>query len=383
MSIRDLEKLNARQMETLQRKQQRETSRLQEGHQNMKAEVKKANDLELVDIKHQHVQHVAEASEKKEKVLEQMRSHLDQTRKMTDREIKDLKENASKVKQEENVKLSVSRDTMKSENDLYLDELNYRYGKEIKKVNSDNQSQLEQMKAIRGQELTDVEAFHQDKINTQTNQANEKFQHDSLTYRKIKDDTDRQFKNERATTNVRQQQDLAKLTDSHNTHLSTRDKEFRKGLKTQDVDFDKRYAKTLDLRNKELETLEEKNKLVMTKMKDEMTEVLKTNINRSDDAFYKFTELSPELTQFEDRVEIKVNIPEHSKADVQLSIHGKEAIINFNRRYDDTRQAEGMTNKLHKVESFTTRLMTKHHLDPKSVKASYENGFMTYTVKGS
>jgi HSP20 family molecular chaperone IbpA len=104
-------------------------------------------------------------------------------------------------------------------------------------------------------------------------------------------------------------------------------------------------------------------------------------VKRSDDPFYRFTELKPTLKEFEDRVEIKVEVPEHSKSDVQLTLHGKEAILSLNRRYDDTRKDGFITNKLHKVESFTTRLGTSHFLDPKSVKANYQDGVMTYIVK--
>jgi HSP20 family molecular chaperone IbpA len=116
-------------------------------------------------------------------------------------------------------------------------------------------------------------------------------------------------------------------------------------------------------------------------MKTDLKETLETSVKRSDDPFYKFTQLDPTLKQFEDRVEVSVKIPDHAKTDVQLTIHGKEAIINFNRRYDDSRKENGSTNKLHKVESFTSRLMTNHHLDPKSVKSQYVDGVMTYIIK--
>lgn len=381
MSIRDLEKLNAAHMNSLQRKQKQEVSRLEEGHKNLKTEIKKAQDMEIVDLEHQNMQQVAGVAEKKEKVLEQMQSHLNETKRLTDREIKDLKDYAAKTKLEENEKLSVGRERIKTENDMYLDELHYRYGKELKKVTNDNQDQLEQMKNVRGQEVTALDSFHKDKINNQTNKFTEKFHTDARNYKKIKEDTDREFKHQRASTNIRQQHEMQKLTSAHHNTVEVRDDSFRKDLKGQELMFEQKYAQTLKTRNEELKTLDDLNKKVVAKMKGEMTEALKTTINRSDDSFYQFTELKPTLKQFEDRVEISVTVPEHSKADVQLTIHGKEAIVNFNRRYDDSRVAEGVTNKLHKVESFTTRLMTKHHLDAKTVKSSYEDGVMTYVVK--
>jgi HSP20 family molecular chaperone IbpA len=174
---------------------------------------------------------------------------------------------------------------------------------------------------------------------------------------------------------------MDKLIKTHNTHLETRDKTFRKGIKEQDLVFERKYGESLQVKNDDLKRLEDLNKTVLSKMKGDLKTKLEATVNRSDDPFYQFIELKPTLKEYEDRVEIKVEIPEHAKTDVQLTLHGKEAIINFNRRYDDTRKEAGTSQSLHKVESFSTRLMTSHHLDQKSVKASYADGVMTYVVK--
>lgn len=381
MSVKDVEKLNIRQIETLQRKQGREISRLSEGHDNLKVEMKKANEMELVDLQHENMRQVASENDKKEKVLSQMKHQLEVTGKMTDKQIKDLKDNGEAVRKTEHEKLSVHRDTVKSENDLYLEELGYRLSKEHKKIVNDSQDQLSTLKNAKTQELIQTEDHYKSKIQNQTADFTERFQADGRTQKKIKDDMDRQFKAERVTTNVRQQQDMGKMTNSHNQALEVRDKEFRKGLKAQDEFFEKKYVDTLKVRNSDLQSLDQLNTKVLGKMKSDLKEKLEATVNRADDPFYRFTELRPSLKSFEDRVEIKVEIPEHAKADVQLTLHGKEAIINFNRRYDDDRKEAGIVNKLHKVESFTTRLMTDHHLDPKSVKSTYADGVMTYVVK--
>lgn len=382
MSIKDVEVLNNRQIETLRRKQNREIKRMDEGHDNMKAETKKSHANELVDLQHENIKQVASESDKKGKVLEQMKTHLDATKKMTDRQIKDLKDYTSKTKQEEHAKLSVDRDRLKQENDLYLEELQYRFAKEHKQINQSGQQEIANLKRIRGEEVTDQNAQHQEKISHLSQDFTEKYQRDTHNYKKIKDDQDKVFKQERLNTNVKQQQDMTKLTTAHASHIEVRDGEYRKGLKVQDQDFEKKYADNLKFRGAELKQLEDLNKKVVEKMKDGMAQELKTSIIRSDDPFYAFTELKPTLKKFEDRVEISVTIPDHAKEDLQLTINGKQAIVNFNRRYDDTHKAPDKSiNKVHKVESFSTRLETGHHLDPKSVKSVFDGGVMTYTIK--
>ena len=88
MSIRELEKINSRRMENLQRKQSREINQLADAHEMVKVDIKKSNDSEIVELQNENMRHVASENEKKEKVLEQMKNHLDQTRKMTDSQIK-------------------------------------------------------------------------------------------------------------------------------------------------------------------------------------------------------------------------------------------------------------------------------------------------------
>lgn len=380
MSIRDLEKLNSRQMETLQRKQSREIARITEGQELLKGELKKANAEELVDLQNENTRHLASENDKKEKVLEQMKVHLDQTSKMTDKQIKDLKDNAVKVKQVEREKLGVERERVKSENDLSLEDLGYRFTKEHKKIVNENQDQMRVLKEAKGQEISLAEGQFQDKINLQTNTFTERFQTDGKNQKMAKDVQDKQFKTERVNTNIRQQQEMGKLSTGHTKVIEDRDIAFRKGIKEQDLVFEKKYNETLKNRNENLKSLDELNTKVLTKMKTDLKETLETSVKRSDDPFYRFTQLDPKLKQFEDRVEIAVQIPDHAKTDVQLTIHGKEAIINFNRRYDDVRKDNGMDNKLHKVESFTTRLLTNHHLDPKSVKSEYKDGVMNYVI---
>ena len=48
MSIRELEKINSRRMENLQRKQSREINQLADAHEMVKVDIKKSNDREIV-----------------------------------------------------------------------------------------------------------------------------------------------------------------------------------------------------------------------------------------------------------------------------------------------------------------------------------------------
>ena len=157
------------------------------------------------------------------------------------------------------------------------------------------------------------------------------------------------------------------MTEQHVIYTEKRDLEARKDIKNQDLAFEKKYAEHLKIHKENLDRLNNKSETVVKTMKDGVSEQLMTTEKRSEDPFFRFTKLGPTLTQHPDHVEVRIEIPEHSKHDLQLTTNTKEVVLNFNRRYDDSHSpTKGIVNKLHKVETYTTRLTTDHILNPKS-----------------
>ena len=118
MSIQDIQKINARQVEALQRKNSRDITRIEQGHDELKSEMKKSNATDMVNMRHENNKQVNSENEKKAKILEQMKEHLDNTQKMTDIRIKDLKENTSQVQKVEFDKVSANRERVKAEDPI-------------------------------------------------------------------------------------------------------------------------------------------------------------------------------------------------------------------------------------------------------------------------
>ena len=65
--IKDSEKLYARQLETLRRKNAREISRTEQAHEDYKIDLKKTHDAEIVDLRHENERSVMSENDKKEK----------------------------------------------------------------------------------------------------------------------------------------------------------------------------------------------------------------------------------------------------------------------------------------------------------------------------
>jgi HSP20 family molecular chaperone IbpA len=382
-SIKNTEKVTAQQIENLKRRQSREISQLKSAHEDYKTDLKKTGELEVIELQNEHQRQIAEESLKKEKVLTQMKEHLQHTRQMTDKELRTLTENTTNVREREHKRLAEHREKIQSENELYLDELNHRFATQTKKINHQGQEQIEGIKEVKVRELNGLEDQFQQKVTHQNHEFTTRIKTDAANYERLKDAQTRQFKHERINTNNRQQVEMAKLTTAHQSQIETKDQEFRKEIKEQDKFLEKKYQSTLASRSEELKRLEDKHEKVIAEMKKGLKEQLTVAVSRSDDPFYQFTELRPKLTQHPKHVVISVEIPEYAKQDLQLTLNNKEAIVNFNRRYSDSQKTENGLSKINKVETFSTRLMTEASLDPKSVKSTYEDGVMTYTIQKS
>lgn len=380
--IREFEKINQRQVENLKRKNEREVRQLADAHEKYRLDIKKVHNEEIVDIKNQNQAQVSQEAEKKEKVLTEMKNHLQQTKDLTEKELKTLKNSTIAERADLQKKFSTDRARINAEHELYLEELDHRYNESSKKISYEGNKRIEEMKNHMLNESREKGEYYQDKIHKQTENFTTRFNQNEQTNRKLKDEQDANFKKDRLTTNLRQQTDLGKLTKTHTEHVEKLDDNYRKGLKEQELFFEKKFENQLGRHNNDFKTLEDKNKKIVEDLKSSLSTEITRTASRNDDPFYKFETLKPELRQFDDYVEVKVKVPEHSKEDIQLTVNGKEALVSFNRRYSDaSRMEDGTINKINKIETFTTRLQTSHVLNPKTVRSTYEDGVMTYVIK--
>lgn len=380
--IRDVEKLNQRQLETAKRRNEREIKTINNAHDAYKTDLKKTQAEEIVDIQNEHHSHINVQAEKKEKVLGEMKKHLNQTKELTEKELKTLATMSAKEKNELQQKLNNDRARINGEHELYLEELNDRFNQSSRKISYDGKNRLDEMKSTMNEEILETKKFGQSKLQKATEDFTTRFKGDEKKYQAMKDTQDNQFKKERLGTNLRQQTELKKMTETHTNFIEQKDGNYRKGLKDQDLFFEKKYAKQLESHNGQFKELEDKNKKLVEDLKNSLTKEITKTADRNADPFYKFETLKPELNTFENHVEIKVKVPEHSKQDVQVTVNGKEAIVSFNRRFADaSKEVDGTVNKINKIESFTTRLQTGHFLNAKEMKSTYEDGVMTYTIK--
>ncbi len=379
---RDLDHVHSKLIETLNRKHEREVKRMNEIHSENTGQIRKAQSLDLVTLQDQNERQVADENEKKERILSQMKGNLDESKRLTEKQLKELEDFKTKEIGDISVKNSTDRERIAGEHNETLESMNQRFNQASRKISLEGQERVTTLTEQQNEQLASRKDFGQRKIDDQHIKHVERFQKDGEKYTKIKNDQDRVFKKDRMTTHKKQEATIADMTNQHAKEIDKRDTLKREDLKQQERFFEKRYDQTFKRHNEHLKVLDETQDKAVKNLKQEMTKEVEFKNTRAEDSFFQFVEMKPVVEQTEAGIRITVKVPDHSKQDLQLNLNGKEAVVNFNRRYiDNKKDDQGNVSRVSKIETLSTRLQTGVHLDPKSVKSSYADGVMTYEIK--
>lgn len=381
-TIKDVEKTAQLRMENVRRRSDNDIARLQESHKKYKNELIESQKDEIIDIKTNHQEQIAKENLRKEHVLSDIKNHLKKTQDLTEKELRNLSSSSATKKSEHNKKLANERKIASEENKRYIDTLHDKTRATAKEINKESRQQLDQLQASFDDEISRKESLHQEKLKKMSEEFTLRYNGNEKNNSQETQNQKKQYEKEIFEINQKHQKEIAHLNQNLQLQLEELDKGFKLDRKDQDLHFEKQYSDKLTNQNALFNKLEANNKKFIQDLKKSLTSELKLAEDRASDPFYKFDALTPELKHFDDHVEIKLKVPEYSKQDLQITLNDKVAILTYNRRYSDaSKDSIGTINKISKVESFTTRLQTEYHLDPKSVQSKYENGFMLYTIK--
>lgn len=266
--IRDQEKLNAAQIETLKLRNEREIKKSQAIHQDIKSEMKKTHSGELVNLQDEHQRDVEVANLKKENVMNQMKTHLDKTKELTDKELDDLKKDSNRVRVKDQVDLTNDRNHLADNNELHVMDINDRYNDALKRVHEDGKGRIQERKEELREELANQSDIGKQKLQLQTQESTARYRSEGALHEQMKEDQTNKYKKDHIATNQKQQYEMAKMTNTHLSHVEARDLSARKDIKNQDIAFEKKYAEHLDIHKENLNRLNTQNETVVKTMKD-------------------------------------------------------------------------------------------------------------------
>jgi hypothetical protein len=380
--IKDVDKSHQRLIETLNRKHERKVKQMNEAHDENVAQIRQGQHMDVVNLQDQHDRHITDENDRKERILMQMKANLDEQKRLTDKELKNLGEYKNKEAMDIQAKNANDRMRISGEHEEHLTLMNDKYNQAVRRINTEGQERVDLMNEQQRDLYDDRANFHQKRLDALHKEKTTVFKKNTEDNLRTKNEMKKSFEKERMTTHKKHEADITKMSKDHEKLYSKKDLLQREDLKQQELFFEKRYADTYKRHNEHFEVLDGVHDKVVKKMQADLTKQVEFKNARSEDPFFQFVELKPTLEHTEDGVKIQVKGPDHSKQDLQLNLNDKEAIVNFNRRYiDNQKDDQGNVSRVSKIETLSTRLQTGVHLDPKSVKHSYKDGVMTYTIK--
>jgi HSP20 family molecular chaperone IbpA len=382
--VKDVEKSGLRQMQTTQARHKHELERLERAHEKIKADVIKNNEAELTTLQMDHNRRLESEVDRKEKVLGQLQEHLQKTRSMTEKEVKTLKEEVGRVRKQDYDNFVMNRDRIQSENELQLQELVQRHNSQIKQVHQEGQRNINDLIIDGTREYSQQREHLQGRLGQQNTEFNSAIRQNDQHHQKYKEQQQKHFSHEKKITALKNETELSEVSQRHQQSLDLRKVKFKEAQKRQEGIFENKWSETLQRHNQSYTQLDQGHEKAVNQLKRKLAGQIHEAEVRSHEPFYQFNEIEPVLKQYADGVEIQVAVPDYAKEDLKFMINGREAIVNFHRRYQDARKEDnGTLNRVNKVESYTSRIPTEKLLDPKTVQTSYENGIMTYSVKNA
>lgn len=196
-----------------------------------------------------------------------MQKHLDSTQKMTDKEIQTLKSHTEKSRGDYQNRLAEQRAVITNEHELNLEDTNYRYNRTLQELNNNMENRIQETKGSKLEQLAETERFNQNKIDTQRKNFQTTYSSESEKFDKLKKQQDSSFKKQRLDTYSRQNQELDKITTQGRQDYDKRTDDYQKGLKDQELLFEKDMLKCLKKNTEDYKKLEDLNKKAVNELK--------------------------------------------------------------------------------------------------------------------
>lgn len=380
-TIKDFGQLREQEMTGLKKQVAQERRELEEAHQKNKAQIKAIQEQEIVEINDSNTQRISEAHQRREKVLFELEKNLNETKNVTEKQLKDLKSQLTNKEVELQEDHSQRRLLLNANNEQHLQEANYRYNSQLKKINTEGENRLHHTKETLSIKHNDLKDEFQNKIQQTTNHYNAQLARQNQDFEQTTKLKELEYKNKETTLRETHENNIIKQTEVNQDLYQKRDDDFRLKFQEQDQFFEKKFAEQLSSHHSQLQNLDKRFDSISKNMKQDLMTKIDAVKSKKDDIFFEFTELNSRIKDQGDHYQVEVELPEYARKDLNLSTNNKEIILTFNRRYQDHAEKNGVKHRVNKIETLTSRIPTEHHLNPKKINSAYSDGVMTYKIQ--
>lgn len=369
-------------LNNLHKHNKNEVSKTRQQQELTLEELKKSHEHGMVELREQNARDIDAAAIKKEETLQQMRGTLDKSKQLTDAELKRQQVHLQARRTSVEQHFAENMDRVQNQHQESMDDQNYRFTTDLKERDVKQGQQTRTMVELNRAEHAKESDLWKNKIQSQRDQFSARYNTEGVKYQHHLNQQEMKGKKQVMTEHQKHETRLATMTDQHVKQEKELTEKQQAGLVTKEQMFEKKYSTQMQQHLSSEQHLESLHKDIVKKSEDSLLSRVSAAKERSNDPFFKFTELKPIVKEEPQQYVIKVQVPEYAKEEVLLSANPKELVLTHNRRFKDERHEEGgITKKVDKVESLVNRIPVNQVLDSRKITKTWDDGTLTFTVK--
>ncbi len=333
-------------------------------------------------IKEKNEQNVFGELERTDKVLARLQDKVIETKELTDKEIKDIKERAQADIARKEQKYTIQSQQKNLDFNENIREQNSKFEQEMKSFNTEQASK----------ERQNIIEHKQGVAQTRQNHQHE-YEELKKGFEKIQ--ADREVKFQKALMKQRDQQLMQLRTESqsHLNKLEIMQNRFKNEMEKIMVDqqnkkqglqkeFEKDYQGILKDQTQLVNNLDFRTKELIHDGKNMLAREKNNVMAKAGDEFYSANKLYPTYTDLGDSYDIMVKVPPHEKESVNIMTKDRLVRISLDRRFDETLEDNDFTNVSKKIETITSSFDVPEILNSRAkVSKAYLNGTLVFNVK--
>lgn len=382
ISKADTIKLHNKELDNLTTKNQLELEKIKLNHEKQKEQIKNNNQSELITMRSRNEQEKLEKINKQQRTLDSLNNSLQDVKKRTEAEKKQINEQLNTKKENLTLKFKNDYEQTKNKNQFLIKEVNDKYRDELKDLHQNYQTKKRDLNYQGNSDLKNKRFANSEKLKAEKSlYKSEKEFLDDIHHQRL-NNQEKEHRNY-LLVQERKFQDQSQQRKSQFDEIIKSTENDGKGREQNKKDiFEKRYQSMLANQEKLIQGVHRRKEDVLNKLENEIISTHKLNQYKKNDPFYTKTKLDYDIQENDKSYTFKVKIPKEEIDNLNINVQKRDVKLVYDRRYENIEQGEdGQSHKVNKVETIVNKFNVKDILDEKAVTKNYKDNFVEINVK--
>ncbi len=368
-------------MNNLQRAQKREIDQARSQHEANLSEITKAQEAHAVSVRQNHAMELAEASQKKEEALQQLKGSVDKAQRLTAAELKQQEAFLATRRAEVQENFDKNLAGIQERQQSALEDVNHRFRETAQEQNNKGRQVINAANDAHRAQVSQEKEVQTSQLQRQREQFQGVHTAESGKFQSLLNQQQLQGKHQLKAANLANETRLSGMNKEHVAVTERVRVEQAKALVDKQAAFEVQYAQQAQKHLASQEHLEGLHTKAIQEGEESALKRVNVAKERSGDKFFEFTELRPKLEERPDAYVLKLQVPDYAKEEVMLTANPKELVLSSNRRHKaERRDEDGTLKKVDKIESLVSRIPVNSVLDARKMTKTWEDGVLTFVV---